>query len=51
MNDSCLRKECTIKVVNLLENLEFGGKDTDAEPLHVDKEGRAILFTLKPAQF
>lgn len=39
-----------MKVVNLLENLQFGSKDAHAEPLHVDKEGRAILFTLKPAQ-
>jgi quercetin dioxygenase-like cupin family protein len=39
-----------MKVVNLLENLEFGSKDAHAEPLHVDQEGRAILFTLKPAQ-
>jgi quercetin dioxygenase-like cupin family protein len=39
-----------MKVVKLLENLQFGSKDAHAEPLHVDKEGRAILFTLKPAQ-
>ncbi|HEX2997194.1 MAG TPA: hypothetical protein VHP14_20395 [Anaerolineales bacterium] len=39
-----------MKVVNLLENLQFGSKDAHAEPLHIDKEGRAILFTLKPAQ-
>jgi quercetin dioxygenase-like cupin family protein len=40
----------TMKVTNLLENLKFGSKEPHAEPLHVDKEGRAILFTLKPGQ-
>ncbi len=39
-----------MKVTNLLENLKFGSKEPLAEPLHVDKEGRAILFTLKPGQ-
>jgi quercetin dioxygenase-like cupin family protein len=39
-----------MKLANLLENLEFGSKDPHAEPLHVDRQGRAILFTLKPDQ-
>lgn len=39
-----------MKLINLLENLEFGNKDPHAEPLHVDRQGRAILFTLKPDQ-
>ena len=39
-----------MKVASLLENLKFGSKDPHAEPLHVDKDGRAILFTLKPGQ-
>jgi quercetin dioxygenase-like cupin family protein len=39
-----------MKITNLLENLEFGTKDPHAEPLHVDRHGRAILFTLKPDQ-
>lgn len=39
-----------MKLINLLENLEFGSKDPHAEPLHADKQGRAILFTLKPDQ-
>ncbi len=39
-----------MKVTNLLENLKFGDKDPHAEPLHVDTEGRAILFTLKHGQ-
>ncbi len=40
-----------MKTVNLLENVQFGSKDPLAEPLHVDRHGRAILFTLKPGQF
>jgi quercetin dioxygenase-like cupin family protein len=39
-----------MKVANLLENLKFGSTEPHAEPLHVDKDGRAILFTLKPGQ-
>ncbi|MCC7119101.1 MAG: cupin domain-containing protein [Anaerolineales bacterium] len=39
-----------MKTINLLENLKFGEKDPRAEPLHADREGRAILFTLKPGQ-
>lgn len=39
-----------MKITNLLENLTFGSKDSHAEPLHVDTQGRAILFTLKPDQ-
>ena len=39
-----------MKVTNLLENLTFESKDSHAEPLHVDTQGRAILFTLKPDQ-
>lgn len=39
-----------MKVTNLLENLKFGDKDPHAEPIHADREGRAILFTLRPGQ-
>ncbi len=39
-----------MKFTNLMENLKFGINDPHAEPLHVDKQGRAILFTLKPEQ-
>lgn len=39
-----------MKVANLFENLKFGDKDPHAEPFHVDRQGRAILFTLKPGQ-
>ncbi len=36
--------------INLLDNETFNDKHSHAEPLHVDKEGRVILFTLKPGQ-
>jgi quercetin dioxygenase-like cupin family protein len=36
--------------VNLLEKEQFSDKHPHAEPLHVDKNGRVILFTLKPGQ-
>lgn len=39
-----------MKVVNLLENMRFGDNGPHAEPLYVDRQGRAILFTLKPSQ-
>ncbi|MBV6397126.1 MAG: hypothetical protein HFACDABA_02731 [Anaerolineales bacterium] len=39
-----------MKIVNLLENLKFGDQDAHAEPLHVDRESRIILFTLTPGQ-
>ena len=39
-----------MKTIDLLENLQFGDKDPRAEPLHVDRQGRAILFSLKPEQ-
>ncbi len=39
-----------MKSINLLEKLEFYDKNPHAQPLHVDKNGRAILFTLKPGQ-
>ncbi len=39
-----------MKDINLLENWVFNPKGPHAEPLHVDKNGRAILFTLKPNQ-
>lgn len=40
-----------MKRVNLLENIQFRDKDPIALPLHSDRQGRAILFTLKPGQF
>jgi quercetin dioxygenase-like cupin family protein len=43
-------KESKMNVTNLLENLTFGSENHHAEPLHVDRQGRAILFTLKPDQ-
>jgi quercetin dioxygenase-like cupin family protein len=39
-----------MKSINLLENWTFNEKGPHAEPLHVDRNGRAILFTLKPEQ-
>jgi quercetin dioxygenase-like cupin family protein len=39
-----------MKCVNLLEDWQFNDKGPHAEPLHVDKNGRAILFTLLPEQ-
>jgi quercetin dioxygenase-like cupin family protein len=39
-----------MKSINLNENWEFDPRGPHADPLHVDKNGRAILFTLKPEQ-
>ena len=39
-----------MKTIDLFENWEFDAKGPHADPLHVDKNGRAILFTLKPEQ-
>ncbi len=36
--------------INLLSKEQFSEKHSHAEPLHVDKNGRVILFTLKPGQ-
>ncbi len=39
-----------MKSLNLFENWKFDDKGAHAEPLHVDRNGRAILFTLEPGQ-
>jgi quercetin dioxygenase-like cupin family protein len=39
-----------MKYINLLEKLEFHDKEPLAQPLHVDRNSRALLFTLKPGQ-
>ena len=39
-----------MKSINLLENWQLNSKGPHAEPLHVDRDGRAILFTLQPGQ-
>lgn len=39
-----------MKSMHLLEELEFDEKDAHAQPLYVDKFGRAIRFMLKPGQ-
>ena len=37
-----------MKSINIFENWQFYPKGPHADPLYVDKNGRAILFTLKP---
>ncbi|HET7091067.1 MAG TPA: cupin domain-containing protein [Anaerolineae bacterium] len=39
-----------MKTMHLLEGLEFHDKNPNAEPLHVDKNGRVLRFMLKPGQ-
>src|SRR5574338_1679331 len=39
-----------MKAVNLLDDLKFGDKDPHAEPIYSARDGRAIVFTLKPGQ-
>lgn len=39
-----------MKSIRLMENWQFNPKGAHAEPLHVDRNGRAILFTLQPGQ-
>ena len=39
-----------MKSINLVEDWEFDAKGPHADPLHVDRNGRAILFTLEPEQ-
>jgi len=39
-----------MKFINLLEDWQFNPKGPHAEPLHVDRNGRAILFCLNPGQ-
>jgi quercetin dioxygenase-like cupin family protein len=39
-----------MRTINLLENWKFDSKRPHAEPLHVDENGRAILFTLEAGQ-
>jgi quercetin dioxygenase-like cupin family protein len=43
-------KEDKMESVQLLKNLVFQDKGPIALPVHVDPNGRAILFTLKPGQ-
>jgi quercetin dioxygenase-like cupin family protein len=45
-----LEKERLMESIDLFENWEFDNKGPHADPLHVDSNGRAILFTLKPEQ-
>lgn len=39
-----------MKSVSLVDNWRFDSRGPHAEALHVDRNGRAILFTLKPGQ-
>jgi quercetin dioxygenase-like cupin family protein len=39
-----------MKYIDLFENWKFNDKGAHAEPLHADRNGRAILFTIKPGQ-
>lgn len=39
-----------MQVKELFGNWQFDPRGPHADPLHVDKNGRAILFTLKPGQ-
>lgn len=39
-----------MKTTNLTKDIQFGENDPHAEPLYVDKLGRAIRFALKPGQ-
>jgi quercetin dioxygenase-like cupin family protein len=39
-----------MKSMQLLEGVEFGDRSAHAEPLYVDRHGRAIRFSLKPGQ-
>ncbi len=39
-----------MKATQLLAHLQFHDTNPNAEPLYVDKNGRVILFTLKPGQ-
>ncbi len=39
-----------MELINLEEKQEFNDKHAHAEPLHVDQNGRVILFSLQPGQ-
>jgi quercetin dioxygenase-like cupin family protein len=39
-----------MKTMQLLQGVKFGTQEPHAEPLYVDKDGRALLFALKPGQ-
>ena len=39
-----------MKSLQLLENLEFHENNPYAQPLHVEKTGRVLRFTLRPGQ-
>lgn len=39
-----------MKSIDLLDNVHFNSAAPAADPMYVDKNGRAILFALKPGQ-
>lgn len=39
-----------MKTTDLMQGIQFDEKDGHAEPLYVDKVGRALRFALKPGQ-
>ncbi len=39
-----------MKTIQLLEKLQFGEGRPIAKPIHVDENGRLLLFTLRPGQ-
>ena len=39
-----------MKNFQLLDNVQFGEANIHAEPIYVDKMGRALLFALRPGQ-
>ncbi len=39
-----------MKTMQLLDGIKFNARQPRAEPLYVDRDGRAILFSLKPGQ-
>jgi quercetin dioxygenase-like cupin family protein len=43
-------QEAALKVLHLLDDIKFDDLNAHAEPLHVDKLGRVIVFSLRPGQ-
>jgi quercetin dioxygenase-like cupin family protein len=39
-----------MKTTNLMKEIQFNNADGHAEPIYVDRQGRALRFALKPRQ-
>lgn len=39
-----------MKMIDIVQSEKFSARGPHAEPLHVDQNGRVILFTLQPGQ-